>query len=99
MRDDGYFDERVARRYDDSKDPEFDPDVIRSTVDFLAELAGSGRVLELGIGTGRIAPPLAAPASSAYGIWIPHLASGRAIRPVPIPSSTTPPRRSAEHTR
>jgi SAM-dependent methyltransferase len=68
MRDDGYFDERVARRYDDSKDPEFDPDVIRSTVDFLAELAGSGRVLELGIGTGRIALPLARRVISVHGI-------------------------------
>jgi SAM-dependent methyltransferase len=68
MRDDGYFDERVARRYDDSKDPEFDPDVIRSTVDFLAELAGSGRVLELGIGTGRIALPLAMRVISVHGI-------------------------------
>jgi SAM-dependent methyltransferase len=56
--DDGYFDERVARRYDDSTDPEFDPDVIRATVDFLAPLAGNGRALELGIGTGRIAIPL-----------------------------------------
>ena len=68
MHDDGYFDERVARRYDDSKDPEFDPDVIRSTVDFLAERVGHGRALELGIGTGRIALPLAARGVSVHGI-------------------------------
>ena len=68
MAGDGYFDERVARRYDDSSDPEFDPEVIRATVDFLAPLAGSGRALELGIGTGRIALPLAARAIEVHGI-------------------------------
>jgi SAM-dependent methyltransferase len=68
VHDDGYFDARVARRYDDSKDPEFDPDVIRSTVDFLAGLAGGGRALELGIGTGRIALPLAARGVPVAGI-------------------------------
>ncbi len=68
MRDDGYFNERVARRYDQSKDPEFEPDVIRSTVDCLEELAGGGRALELGIGTGRIALPLAERGVSVHGI-------------------------------
>jgi SAM-dependent methyltransferase len=34
----------------------------------LAELADDGRVLELGIGTGRIAPPLAARGVKVYGI-------------------------------
>ncbi len=68
MPDDGYFDERVARRYDASTDPEFDPEVIRSTVDFLAEMAGGGRALELGIGTGRIALPLAQRGVSVHGI-------------------------------
>ena len=59
MSDDGYFDERVARRYDRSTDPEFEPATIRETVDVLAALAGAGPALELGIGTGRIAIPLA----------------------------------------
>jgi SAM-dependent methyltransferase len=68
VREDGYFDERVARRYDDSKDPEFDPEVIRATVDVLAEMAGDGRALELGIGTGRIAIPLAARGVDVHGI-------------------------------
>lgn len=68
MSEDGYFDERVARRYDDSRDPEFDPEVIRSTVDFLAELADGGRALELGIGTGRIALPLAQRGVPVHGI-------------------------------
>jgi hypothetical protein len=57
--DDGYFDERVAARYDESAAEMFDPAVIEPVVDLLAELAGGGRALELGIGTGRIALPLA----------------------------------------
>ena len=38
----------------------FDPAVVDPAVDFLAGLAGDGRALEFGIGTGRIALPLAA---------------------------------------
>ncbi|MBA2515468.1 MAG: SAM-dependent methyltransferase, partial [Solirubrobacterales bacterium] len=53
--DDGYFDERVAARYDESAAEMFDPAVVDPVVDLLAEFAGSGRALELGIGTGRIA--------------------------------------------
>ena len=55
---DGYFDERVAARYDESASEMFDPAVVDPVVDFLAGLAGGGRALELGIGTGRIALPL-----------------------------------------
>lgn len=53
-----WFDEPVASRYDGSTGPYFDPAVINATADFLAELAGEGAALELGIGTGRIALPL-----------------------------------------
>jgi hypothetical protein len=56
--DDGYFDERVAARYDESSAELFDPAVVDPVVDLLVELAGRGRALELGIGTGRIALPL-----------------------------------------
>jgi SAM-dependent methyltransferase len=66
--DDGYFGEAVAARYDDSESPMFDPALVEATVDFLAELAGSGRALELGIGTGRIAVPLAARGVPVHGI-------------------------------
>jgi SAM-dependent methyltransferase len=67
VHDDGYFDERVAATYDD--DPEmFDTAVVDPAVDFLAELAGGGRALELAIGTGRIALPLAARGISVHGI-------------------------------
>ena len=66
--EDGYFDEPVAARYDDSESEMFDPAVIEPVVDFLAELAGSGRALELGIGTGRIAVPLAGRGVPVHGI-------------------------------
>jgi len=56
--DDGYFDEHVAARYDESSSEMFDAAVVEPTVDFLAELARGGSALEFGIGTGRIALPL-----------------------------------------
>ena len=68
MPDDGYFDERVAARYDDVVADMFDRDVVDPVVDFLAEIAGSGRALELGIGTGRIALPLARRGVPVHGI-------------------------------
>jgi len=46
----------------------FDPAVVGTTVDFLAGLAGEGRALELGIGTGRIALPLANRGVPIHGI-------------------------------
>jgi SAM-dependent methyltransferase len=42
--------------------------VVDPMVDFLAELAGAGRALELGIGTGRIALPLAKRGVRVHGI-------------------------------
>jgi SAM-dependent methyltransferase len=54
-----YFDEPVAARYDASSAGMFAPEVVQPAVEFLAGLAGSGRALELGVGTGRIALPLA----------------------------------------
>jgi SAM-dependent methyltransferase len=65
---DGYFDERVAARYDDSEAEMFVAEVIDPVVEVLGELAGSGRALELGIGTGRIALPLAQRGVSVHGI-------------------------------
>jgi SAM-dependent methyltransferase len=66
--DDGCFGEAVASHYDESLDEMADPVVVESTVDFLAALAGDGRALELGIGTGRIALPLAARGVTVHGI-------------------------------
>lgn len=68
MGDDGLFDERVAGTYDDPDDPMFAPAAIDPVVDVLAELAGEGRALELAIGTGRIALPLAARGVDVHGI-------------------------------
>jgi len=68
MHDDGYFDEHLAASYDDSSAEMFDPGVVNPVVDFLAGLAGDGRALELGIGTGRIALPLAQRVVEVHGI-------------------------------
>ena len=53
---------------DGSYGEEFDPAVIAATVDLLADLAGGGPALELGIGTGRIALPLAERGVEVRGI-------------------------------
>jgi SAM-dependent methyltransferase len=66
--EDGYFGEPVAATYDETSDRMFDPAVIGPTIDFLSDLAGDGRALELGIGTGRIALPLAARGVEVHGI-------------------------------
>jgi len=63
-----HFGEEIAARYDDSDATEFDPAVIAQTVDVLAELAGDGRALELAIGTGRVAVPLAERGVPVVGI-------------------------------
>jgi SAM-dependent methyltransferase len=63
-----HFGEHVAARYDESSAEMFDPAVVEPAVDFLAELAGDGDALELGIGTGRIALPLAARGVRVHGI-------------------------------
>jgi SAM-dependent methyltransferase len=65
---DGYFGEAIAAEYDGSAGIEFDPNVIAVTVDFLAGLAGTGQALELGVGTGRIAIPLAQRGVPVHGI-------------------------------
>ena len=65
---DGYFDEPVAARYDDGSSHMFSAEVLEPTVDLLAELARGGRALELGIGTGRVALPLAERGVEVYGI-------------------------------
>ena len=63
-----FFGERVAERYDESLGEMADPAVLDQTVDFLAELARGGEALELGIGTGRIALPLAERGIRVHGI-------------------------------
>jgi SAM-dependent methyltransferase len=63
-----HFGEQVAARYDESSADMFDPAVVDPVVAFLAGLAGDGAALELGIGTGRIALPLARRGVRVHGI-------------------------------
>ncbi len=62
------WDEEAAQRYDESSAEMFAPHVLGPAVDFLARLAGSGRALELAIGTGRVAVALAARGVPVAGI-------------------------------
>jgi SAM-dependent methyltransferase len=75
--EDGYFDERVAARYDDSAADMFESAVVDPVVDMLTELADGGRVLELGIGTGRIALPLSQRGVSVHGIELSNAMAAR----------------------
>src|SRR6478752_7854151 len=63
-----YFGERVAARYDDAGPEISGTQAVDPVVDFLADLAGDGAALELGIGTGRIALPLAQRGVRVHGI-------------------------------
>ncbi|HSV66919.1 MAG TPA: class I SAM-dependent methyltransferase [Mycobacteriales bacterium] len=69
MRDaDGYFGEEVAATYDESSAEMFQPGVVGVAVEVLCGLAGGGRALELGVGTGRIALPLVRRGVPVHGI-------------------------------
>jgi SAM-dependent methyltransferase len=63
-----YFDEHRAERYDVDSADMFEPTVVEPAVRFLADLAGTGAALELGIGTGRIALPLSRRGVPMHGI-------------------------------
>ena len=54
-----HFGESVAARFDERYAYQADPTVVEPMVAFLANLAREGAALELGIGTGRVALPLA----------------------------------------
>jgi SAM-dependent methyltransferase len=62
------WDAATAKRYDEASAFMFEPGVLDPAVDFLAELAGDGPVLELAIGTGRVAVPLVERGLSVTGI-------------------------------
>jgi SAM-dependent methyltransferase len=63
-----HFGERIAARYETYWPEQFEPAAIEPVVNFLAGLAGDGRALELGIGTGRIALPLSRQGVRVHGI-------------------------------
>ena len=54
-----HWDVETAATYDESSAFMFAPEVLDPAVDFLAALAGGGAALELAVGTGRVAIPLA----------------------------------------
>ena len=58
MRQDEIWDAEAAQGYDTPGTGMFAPEVLGPTVDRLVALAEGGRVLELAIGTGRVAVPL-----------------------------------------
>jgi SAM-dependent methyltransferase len=62
------FDERVAARYETYWPELFEPAAIDPVVSFLADLAGDGAALELGVGTGRLALPLSRRGVPVHGI-------------------------------
>src|SRR2546426_3220636 len=64
------YGDRIADVYDDWYGGEKAPPFldVEATVNVLAELAGSGPALELGIGTGRVALPLARRGIEVRGI-------------------------------
>jgi SAM-dependent methyltransferase len=63
-----HFGEPVAQRYDESTADLFGPEIVDPIVDFLVDLSVDGTALELGIGTGRIALPLAQRGIRVHGI-------------------------------
>ena len=63
-----HFGEDIAQRYDDDARELFDAATVGPVIDLLAGLARGGAALELGIGTGRIALPLAARGVPVHGI-------------------------------
>lgn len=68
MDSDGHFGAGVAAVYDEMWAELFRPEVVRPAVDVLAGLAGGGRALEFGVGTGRIAVPLAQRGVEVHGV-------------------------------
>jgi SAM-dependent methyltransferase len=63
-----FFDGETAERYDEGEAEMFGPEVLGPTVDLLAELADGLPVLELAVGTGRVAIPLAERGLHVHGI-------------------------------
>ena len=72
-----HFGESVAARFDERYGYQADPAVVGPMVDVLTELAADGAVLELGVGTGRIALPLAERGVPVHGIELSEAMTAR----------------------
>jgi SAM-dependent methyltransferase len=88
-----WSDPSVGVRYDESTGPYFESETIEATVDFLEPLAAGG-ALELAIGTGRIAVPLAGRGIRVAGIdysapMVEQLRAKSAEIPVSVGDMTT----------
>jgi SAM-dependent methyltransferase len=68
VRQEDLWDAETARSYDTPGTGMFAPEVLGPTVERLAHLADGGRALELAIGTGRVAVPLAARGVPVTGV-------------------------------
>ncbi|MBL7501931.1 class I SAM-dependent methyltransferase [Frankia sp. CNm7] len=66
--EDGYFPEAVAADYDAMSPERFSAAAVDPVVEVLARLAGTGRALGFGVGTGRIALPLARRGVAVHGV-------------------------------
>jgi hypothetical protein len=87
-----HFGPGVAERYDAGSAEMFAPAVVDPAVQLLAELAGTGAALELGVGTGRIALPLSRRGVRVHGIdlseamlaQLQRLPPGETVRPFAV---------------
>src|SRR5262249_42855246 len=77
------FDEWIAAHYETLWPELFDPEVLDPAVDFLAERAGKGPVLEFGVGTGRLATPLSR-RMPVHGIELSPAMAARVPEQIPV---------------
>lgn len=77
------WDANTAEHYDATSAEMFAPEVLDPAVEFLARLAGDGPALELAIGTGRVAIPLAARGIPVTGIELSEPMADQLRRKVP----------------
>jgi SAM-dependent methyltransferase len=76
------WDRDIAEVYDAVYSAKFEPSVLDPMVDFLAELASGGPVLELAVGTGRVALPLSTRGVPVRGIELsPHMVEQLRAKP------------------
>ena len=75
-----HFDTEVTERYDEDSSEMFAPEVLGPTVDLLADLARGLPALELAVGTGRVAIPLAERGVQVHGVELSEAMAARLRR-------------------